>query len=175
MFMAQPNNFSPTRQVAAFRRLSAAEYITNLTFKKGWGGTYYWNFRMGEVIFQYDGQELELDFRHYYLKVVYSKKVPPKVFVIKPEWPKVTKHLYKDKSLCLYKPINWQWQNDMQFDEDLFPNICTWLYHYEIWQDTGNWLGKEAIHDPPPQLFHNLLKILKHGQARHLPLSYQMR
>lgn len=173
--MAKREIFNPSRQVTAFRRLSDKEFITELDFKKGWKGDYRWNFRMNEVTFLFNNRNLDLDFRSYQLKVIYTNQIPPKIFVTNPVLPKETKHLYKDKSLCLYKPTNWQWQNDMQFDIDLFPNICTWLYHYEVWCDTGNWLGEEAVHDPPPKLFHNLLNILKNGSTRHLPLPHQTR
>lgn len=132
--------------MAAFRRLSDAHYISEMAFKKGWKGTYSWNFRMGEMTFSYNEERLDLDFRSYRVKMVYAVTSAPKIFLIEPILPKTTKHLYRDGSLCLYKSANWQWQNDMKFDEALFPDICTWLYHYEVWCDTGNWYGEEAPH-----------------------------
>lgn len=172
VLMAKRIFFNTTRQAAAFRRLSDAGYITNLTFNKGWKGTCYWKFRMSELIFNYNGKRINVDFRSYQVKVIYAKWFAPKVYVIEPVLPKTTKHLYKNGSLCLYKPTNWRWQNNMQFDEDLFPTICTWLYHYEVWRDTGNWLGEEAEHDPSPELLHNLLKFIHYDRSRHVPLSH---
>jgi len=138
--------FSPSRQIAALRRLSDARYITDLSIKKGLRNTYYWGFRMAELSFRYDKEQVDVDFRHYQVKMVYNTTSPPRFFITEPNIPRSTQHLYADESLCLYKPSNWQWQNDMQFDEELFPNICTWLYNYEVWCNTGNWYGEEAKH-----------------------------
>lgn len=163
--MATSNKFIPGKQVAAFRRLQNLGLISDLSHRIGLRRTHYWTFRMGEMAFLMDGKTLDLDFRQYRMKVVYSTKTAPRVFITTPVLPEKTIHTYRDKSLCLYKESNWQWQDELQFDEDLFPNVCGWIYYYEVWQSTGIWYGKEAVHDPPPEL---LTKILNHGsRARH--------
>ena len=155
--MGIESRFQPFRQVTNFRRLSDSGFITDLSFKKRTRGVYTWKFRFEEIKFSFDGTELDIDFTKYLIKVVYTKSVPPKVFVLEPDLPRTTKHLYMDKSLCIYKPSNWQWQNEMKFDEDLFPNICTWLYFYEKWVETGNWYGEEAVHDLAPNVVANIM------------------
>ena len=144
--MEKSLTFNPSYQLEAFQRLEERGYITDLTIKRGIRGTYYWEFNLAKITFLYCSRKREKDFRQYRCKVKYERKVAPKVFILNPDLPKSTNHMYKDRSLCLYKPSNWQWQNYMQFDQDLFPNICTWLYHYEVWLKTGNWYGEEAAH-----------------------------
>lgn len=151
--------------MAAFRRLLALGLITDLDHRIGLRRAHYWTFRMGEMAFRLNGKTVDLDFRKYSMKVTYTPTAAPRVFVTKPVLPEKAIHTYKDGSLCLYKESNWQWQDDLQFDEDLFPNVCGWLYFYEVWQQTGIWYGKEAVHDPPPDL---LTKILNYDKrARH--------
>ncbi len=73
-----------------------------------------------------------------------SKKVS--VFVIA---PKVTKyengkkvpHLYSNTSLCLFYPEYNEWKYTDLWSETIIPWTSLWLYYYEVWQETGEWLG----------------------------------
>ncbi|WP_367391883.1 YegP family protein [Lewinella sp. LCG006] len=157
------HKFFPHRQLAAFQRLAEKGLVTELEMSKGSRNRYVWTFRLGAFSFGYADQEVKVDYQNYILKVVYSEKTEPRVFVTTPNLPKNTKHIYKEGHLCLYKPGNWEWQNSMQFDVDLFPNICSWIYQYENWRDTGEWLGEEAPHDPPAGLLNHILNHRNHG------------
>ena len=57
-------------------------------------------------------------------------------------------HLYPDRSLCLYYPPNDEWNYKNSWAETLVPWASLWLYYYEIWQETGEWLGG-GIHGMP--------------------------
>jgi len=128
------------------RSLEEKGYITRLEEKISITSRYSWSFNMGELVFQYNDKNIELDFTKYRLQIIFKKRHPPKVYVLKPSIPEGSKHIWKDGSLCLYKPSNFQWERNMNIERDLFPSICTWLYHYSIWKKTGNWIGEEAIH-----------------------------
>ena len=74
------------------------------------------------------------------------KKV--KVFVVHPrieqmENGKRVPHLYADGSLCLYMgyPQYHEWDYKIPWTETLIPWTSLWLFYYEIWRETGNWLG----------------------------------
>ena len=160
--MGRSKTFSPGRQVSAFRRLADQGFITDLTFKNSpSSGAITWNFRMGKVTFQTDAGSEECNFTNYYLKVRYTPTAPPVVYILEPTLPKRTKHLHKDGSLCLYKSSNWQWQNDMQFDRDLFSTVCGWIYYHEKFLQTGIWYGEEATHEMPETIYQDFLKFIK--------------
>ncbi len=110
---------------------------------------YSWSFRMGMILFHHNGQETQRDFSKYRLRILYrpQKKGRQRIKVLIDE-PIIQrkKHFWPDNSLCLYKPTNFQWKVGMKISTNLFPSICTWLYHYEVWLETGHWYGEEAEH-----------------------------
>lgn len=50
-------------------------------------------------------------------------------------------HMYPDGSLCLYYPDYDEWEFTDRWAETLVPWASLWLYYYEIWLMTGDWLG----------------------------------
>ena len=50
-------------------------------------------------------------------------------------------HIYSNGSLCLYYPEYQEWNYRDSWAETLIPWTSLWLFYYEIWKDTGNWLG----------------------------------
>lgn len=50
-------------------------------------------------------------------------------------------HLYSNGSLCLYYPEYREWDYRDSWAETLIPWTSLWLFYYEIWKDTGSWLG----------------------------------
>lgn len=50
-------------------------------------------------------------------------------------------HLYSNGSLCLHYPKNHEWSYTDSWAETLIPWTSLWLFYYEIWKDTGEWLG----------------------------------
>ncbi len=56
-------------------------------------------------------------------------------------------HLYADGSLCLYWPKEWRWSRKAIIAETILPWAANWLLYYELWLDTGEWLGPSS-HDP---------------------------
>jgi hypothetical protein len=54
-------------------------------------------------------------------------------------------HVYPGNKPCLYYPKNHEFTNDMNLSETIIPWLSLWLYFYEIWKVTGEWLG-EGVH-----------------------------
>lgn len=68
------------------------------------------------------------------------------IFVVNPkitriDGEKTTPHMYSDNSLCLFYPEYSEWKYTDLWSETLIPWTSLWLYYYEIWKETGEWLG----------------------------------
>jgi hypothetical protein len=87
--------------------------------------------------------------RAYTLRITYRLGRIPKVTVDELPRAEYAKHTYADGSLCLYYPEDeGAWHDRAYIAETLIPWACEWLVFYEHWKVTGDWLGKEAPHDP---------------------------
>jgi len=73
----------------------------------------------------------------------------PRAWLISPEMEKVNNkfppHLYRmdkngERELCVYTPKFGEWKSTMSIADAFIPWVVTWLYAYEIWQITGEWL-----------------------------------
>ena len=80
----------------------------------------------------------------YQVEIQYRLMDIPKVRVLSPHLASHTPHLYRDGSLCLYWPAEWRWQQDTLIAETIIPWTAAWLYYYELWLDTGTWLGPSS-------------------------------
>ena len=54
---------------------------------------------------------------------------------------KLVPHMYADGSLCLYYPKYRERNVTDMWAATLVPWTSLWLYYYELWQQTGEWLG----------------------------------
>jgi hypothetical protein len=82
----------------------------------------------------------------YKIKICYSLNKVPRVWVISPELVKGPNgekipHIYSKNELCLYYPKYWEWNKNMVIAETILPWSSLWLYYYELWHATGQWLG----------------------------------
>lgn len=55
-------------------------------------------------------------------------------------------HMYSDGSLCLFYPGYDEWKYSDSWAETLIPWASLWLYYYELWLMTGEWIGG-GIHE----------------------------
>lgn len=85
----------------------------------------------------------------YRVRVQYQLKGLPKVRVLTPELEPNAPHLYRDGTLCLYWPMEWEWRTDQLIAETILPWAASWLFYYELWLDSGKWLGPSS-HDIAP-------------------------
>lgn len=150
--------FNPSLQLSAFRKLQANQFISDLDHVLNGRGTHTWAFRINDIEISSKGLQVKKDFSNYLIKVRYSRKTAPKIFIVSPKIVhSKAPHLYKDSSLCLYKPTLWSWENKMSFTKELFPQVCLWLYYYEVWRQTNVFFGEEAAHSLPPNLVTKIL------------------
>ena len=70
----------------------------------------------------------------------------PKIKIVSPELKKNEKgeeaeHLYSNGYLCLYQPKYREFTRYDLLTDTIIPWTSLWLYHYEVWHLTGEWLG----------------------------------
>lgn len=82
----------------------------------------------------------------YTVDVRYRVGSIPRVWVRSPLLRENAPHRYPDGHLCLYTPWEWNWLDSDLIAETLLPWAALWLYYYELWVDTGKWLGPETAH-----------------------------
>lgn len=96
----------------------------------------------------------------YKVKVKYSLHRRPRVWVLDPPLMKRSDdeeipHLYSDGSVCLYLPWNNEWNRDLLIARTIVPWISLYLYFYEVWHITGEWMGggqHPGSHDPDDEV-----------------------
>lgn len=85
----------------------------------------------------------------YSILIEYNIGRIPEVWVISPEIRPDAPHIYrKNNSLCLWWPKEWRWSYSQDISRTIVPWVALWLYYYELWVDTGEWLGPAAPHGP---------------------------
>jgi hypothetical protein len=82
----------------------------------------------------------------YRVKIEYRAGEPPQVHVLSPklvprEEGGCLPHVYPGDRLCLFLPGAGEWLPSMSLAHVLVPWISEWLYFYEVWHATGDWLG----------------------------------
>ena len=85
---------------------------------------------------------------NYHILLKYNLHQSPRVWIEKPEIKDNAPHRYKDRSLCLYWGKEWLWYPDQDISLTILPWTALWLYYYEIWLDTGDWMAESAPHGP---------------------------
>jgi hypothetical protein len=85
----------------------------------------------------------------YTVQVEYEVPDRPRVHVLQPELQLAkgkTKlpHVFPGNELCLH--LSTDWRSDQKICEFIMPWISVWLYFYEVWLVTGEWLG--GGHEP---------------------------
>lgn len=137
------NNFHPPIQVRSLRELFDLGYIRTFEFEKDFFGNYKFSFHLTNQ--PIDGEVVSTDFSKYKIRIEYAKTLSPKIFIDEPIITKM-KHMYRDKSLCLYHWSKFKWGDDKSIAKDLIPWVYMWIYYYELWVKTGKWFGEEQTH-----------------------------
>lgn len=101
---------------------------------------------------RWEGRLQPVDAAHYYvISISYRLRLPPAVYVLEPalvcnEKGEPVPHRYPDGRLCLYYPKYGEWKHSMAIAETIVPWTSRWLYYYEVWHATGEWLGGGVDH-----------------------------
>lgn len=127
-------------------RYTLPELLKNCNeIKRKYSGTTY-TVNKGKVVVNIFLQPSEgsMKYKVKLLAKVGSTKVD--VFVVEPNIRELKKklsipHLYPNGSLCLYYPDYNEWNVEELWADTLIPWTCLWLYFFELWLVTGEWLG----------------------------------
>ena len=76
----------------------------------------------------------------------YNLEESPKTKIISPVLMKNSKgeeipHLYPGENLCLYQPKYGEFSRTDFLCDTIIPWTSLWLYYYEVWHLTDEWLG----------------------------------
>lgn len=90
----------------------------------------------------------------YRIRIDYTIGASPKVFVINPavlkkaEGATVLPHVFdtEKQQLCLFYSKIGEWDASMLLSRSIVPWASEWLYFYELWVITGEWLGEGIGH-----------------------------
>lgn len=89
----------------------------------------------------------------YTIKVEYKLSEAPKTLVLNPELSRRLEepdtpipHMFGQKYLCLYYPRAGEWRRIDWLHKSILPWASCWLYYYELWHATGEWLGGGIKH-----------------------------
>lgn len=82
----------------------------------------------------------------YTVKVTYRLRYAPVVCVLAPELkPREAcgriPHTYEKNRPCLYLPSSREWSVEKHIAHTIVPWLSLWLFFYELWHATGEWLG----------------------------------
>ncbi|MCC7230887.1 MAG: hypothetical protein IT203_10880 [Fimbriimonadaceae bacterium] len=88
----------------------------------------------------------------YSVVVRYRPGHPPEVRVKSPQIRRDAPHVYPGGILCLYWPKDRNWDSSKLVAETIVPWTAEWLLYYELWLDTGEWLGPESPHRYPGKM-----------------------
>ena len=128
--------FSPTQ------KLSVAQQVARMSalhpqFRVSWRGP---KARWSGIV-----QPTALS-RRYRVDLRYDDGAAPTVEVVeprlagRPDNPSIP-HVYEGNRPCLYRPNTGEWDPLQFIAETVVPWLVLWLFYYEIWQATGEWLG----------------------------------
>lgn len=101
----------------------------------------------GELTWEFDARPTPLS-RLYRLRICQRKNQYPEIFVLSPSLTALAKgkplpHVYSEKSvkLCLHFPSYNEWTFDKAIADTIVPWSYLWLFYFEQWLTTGEWLG----------------------------------
>lgn len=86
--------------------------------------------------------------RAFKIKITYSGgSRHPKAVVLDPVIkPDESEHMFGDGSVCAYPPWQGVWDWQINTVADFADHIAVWLVKWNVWQQTGVWLGDEMQH-----------------------------
>jgi hypothetical protein len=102
--------------------------------------------RNGDIVFT-GKLQVKPELPVYTVKVVYRGNGSPYVFILDPLPVTGAPHIYSNTgSLCLYHPKNLIWNETRLVAGDIMGWTAGWIYFYEYWLQTGEWIGPEVPH-----------------------------
>jgi hypothetical protein len=83
----------------------------------------------------------------YHVAISYAVGKAPEVRVLQPALRRRRNdepipHMYEQEHLCLFLPNTGEWEPESLIATTIVPWASLWLYFYEVWHATGEWLGE---------------------------------
>ena len=116
-----------------------------LAYLRLWWPSYRSQVRSGTLVATGDLHPSELC-AVYTVRVTQCGGGKPEVRVLEPslkmrEGEKSIPHMYGQERLCLFLPGSQEWQPADPIALTIIPWASLWLFFYEVWHATGEWLG----------------------------------
>lgn len=84
----------------------------------------------------------------YQIRIIYRYNMPPLVLIISPTLVEKAPHIYSNtNSLCLYHKNNFKWSSSKLIANEIMGWTAGWIYFYEFWLQSGDWVGPEVPHN----------------------------
>ena len=148
--MAKQERYASFEQIAKLKKLEIEGLIGDVNIHQSSLHTSLrtFQFKLRAVIIQTPSEKIDSDFSRYTISIKYGHKTMPTVHILTPEIDEQAPHRFANKSLCLYKASNFQWNNGCSLSLDIVPLVFMWIYFYEDWLENGKrkWKGDEAKH-----------------------------
>ncbi len=82
----------------------------------------------------------------YTVEIKYHFRKDPTIHVLRPELivnfnGEKIPHTYPGNALCLFRPKYAEFKYSDYISTTIIPWTSLWLYYYEVWHVTGEWLG----------------------------------
>ena len=137
---SQTERINPSKQVGIMKQLLSTQTVTTKSNS---------TILQGEI---FVSPEIPI----YKISIKCSVESSPKVKILNPKLKDNTKHLYSNKTLCLYHPANFKWAEKPNFIiKQIIPWTAMWIYCYEYWLQTDNWIGPEFSHSKKSSTLHS--------------------
>ncbi len=85
----------------------------------------------------------------YRVRIEYGQSGSPAAFVEDPTLRRRSPeeripHVYAGPRPCLYLPGSGEWTPNNRIADTIVPWLALWLFYYELWHATGEWIGGGA-------------------------------
>jgi len=109
--------------------------------------------------------------KSYRVRIRYSLYHAPDVHVLKPQLTDRSNdapvpHTYPGQRLCLYHPLKKEWNHYKYIAITIVPWISLWLFYYELWQVTGEWMGGGEHPNLTRRKHRSPIYLLKHLETK---------
>ena len=122
-----------------------------LANQDGWIQSYFPNFKLEPIrnrnAYVWKGTLQPTPFSEIYtIKIKYTFRRAPKIYVLSPTLKSFDgktriPHTYESNRPCVYLPRSGEWTDQKLIAETIIPWTSLWLFYYEVWLSTGEWLG----------------------------------
>jgi hypothetical protein len=133
-------------------RVNALGLREQLAFMRLWWPEFASRIRGRELVI--DGELLPLmGCDSYHVLITMAGGEPPETRVLEPKLhPRDAggriPHMYDQERLCLFLPGTGEWSPEKPIALTIVPWTSVWLFFYEVWLATGEWLGGGVEPEP---------------------------